>query len=149
MNDYVNSIFAKEHKEYTETFKKGIKLQEIYDKIRVEAKCSVCSVYKKHEGYSQENWKSECKEKGICKKVLDANLKIVENDLLKDSIKERYARNVYNFFSTKKPKLLRRIDEAIIEWEDAFGYDFDGLEKGLRNSLVALIEESGGKYRLL
>ncbi len=149
MNNYINTLFEKEHKEYMNVFMKGIKVQESYDKIRIVAKCCECSVYKKNEGIPQQEWKSECKEKGICKKVLETYLKLVENEKIKDDVKERYARNVFIFFSKDHPLLLRRKDKTTISWEEAFGLEYESLEKGLRNSLVALIEESGGRYRLL
>ena len=148
MNNYANSIFAKEHDEYTMIFKNGIRLQNIYDKVRVEAGCSACSILQKNEGVSQVDWKSECKTKGACKKVLEACLKLEENDKHKDEIKDKYAKNVFDFFAIQSPKLLRRKDNAVIEWKDAFGNEFENLDKGMRSSLVALIEESGGRYRL-
>lgn len=148
MNNYANNIFVTEHDEYTMILKKGIRLQEIYDKVRVEARCSACGILKKNEGFSQADWKSECKTKGACKKVLEACLMLEENDKLKDEIKDKYAKNVFDFFSVQSPKLLRRKDNAMIEWKEAFGNEFEKLDKGMRSSLVALIEESGGRYRL-
>ncbi len=149
MNDYKNNTFYEEHQEYTKCFQKGIKLQDEYDKARVDARCSACSIYIKNEGFPQEQWVKECYDKKNCQKVIIANNKLVENEINKDEIKNRYASKVFSFFSKQKPMLLRRKDKITVSWEDAFGQDYDSLEKGLRNSLVALIEESGGRYRIL
>ena len=58
-----------------------------------------------------------------------------------------YAAEVFRAYSKKKPKLVRVSTEEVYTWEEAFGESFDSLEKGLRHSLVGLVEEPT-RYRL-
>ena len=51
--------------------------------------------------------------------------------------------------SPEKPVLIRRKTGEEVAWMDAFGDKFEKIDPKLYGSLVALIEESGGKYRLL
>ena len=62
--------------------------------------------------------------------------------------KRQYASKVFELLSKTKPELIRRRDSAVINWEDAFGNDFSKLPPELWGSLVALVEEKGGQYRL-
>ena len=48
-----------------------------------------------------------------------------------------------------KPKLLNRQDKTEIPWDKAFDSDFSLLEPGLKTALVALVEQSGGRYRII
>lgn len=71
----------------------------------------------------------------ICRElddVIDEIESFVEND---------YAREVFRIYSKKKPKLIRISTDDVCSWDDAFGTDFDKVEKGLRHSLVGLVEE--------
>ena len=77
----------------------------------------------------------------------------LENDLKKalekeTKFKEKYASKVFAFLSDRKPELVRRRDNQVIKWEDAFGNDFSKLPPELWASLVALVEEKGGQYRI-
>lgn len=62
--------------------------------------------------------------------------------------RDRYAQHVFNYYSATKPILIRDVSKEEVSWRDAFGESFDDLSDGLRDSLVALIEEDGGQYRL-
>ena len=87
----------------------------------------------------------ECKEKKEIVEVCDAlDAVIDEIDML---VENEYSREVFNVYSKKKPKLIRISTDEIFTWEDAFGDDFDKIEKGLRHSLVGLVEEPT-RYKL-
>ena len=57
-----------------------------------------------------------------------------------------YARDIFNKFNKKNPKLICNQSGDVVDWNSAFGTDFNNVSKGLRHSLVGLIE-GGGKYR--
>lgn len=62
-------------------------------------------------------------------------------------IEGNYAHSVFDYYSVKKPILIRiRTGDAVL-WTEAFGDDFDKTTKGQRYSLVGLVE-GGGRYRL-
>ena len=61
---------------------------------------------------------------------------------------EIYAKKVFDELSVVQPLLIRRRDKADVEWIDAFGTDFDLLPIEVKYSLIALVEEAGGQYRI-
>ena len=65
-----------------------------------------------------------------------------------DKFKESYSKKVFEVLSETKPVLLRRRDKQEIAWTEAFGTDFEMLSPELQASLIALVEEKGGQYRL-
>ena len=58
-----------------------------------------------------------------------------------------YSRAVFEYYSSKKPLLLREHTGEEIQWTEAFGESYDKTTPGQRHSLVGLIE-GGGKYKL-
>ena len=58
-----------------------------------------------------------------------------------------YAQAVYNYYSRKKPLLIRIRTGEEVKWQDAYGESFEKLNPGQKHSLVGLIE-GGSKYRI-
>ncbi len=81
----------------------------------------------------------ECGEKdeiiALCDE-LDALSAKIESFIVNE-----YSKEVFRVYSKKKPKLVRVSTDEVFTWEDAFGTDFDSLEKGLKYSLVGLVEK--------
>ena len=71
----------------------------------------------------------------LCNKLDDISAKI------ESFIEKEYSEEVFRVYSKKKPKLVRISTDEVFTWEDAFGTDFDKLEKGLKYSLVGLVEK--------
>lgn len=65
-----------------------------------------------------------------------------------DAFRDTYASKVYSYLSEYKPDLINRQSKATEHWEDAFGEDYSSIDPNLKISLVALVEEVGGKYRI-
>ncbi len=65
-----------------------------------------------------------------------------------EQIREKYAKHVFDYFTLRKPDVIRKKTGDILTWKEAFSDSFSKLDRGLKNSLVALIEEDGGQYRL-
>lgn len=61
-------------------------------------------------------------------------------------IEGEYAEAVFNYYSEKKPLLIRNLTGEEIKWNEAYGDSFAQTTKGQRHSLVGLIE-GGSKYR--
>lgn len=72
---------------------------------------------------------------GLCNELDAASSQI------DDFIENEYALAVFTQYSKKRPKLIRISTDEVYEWEAAFGTDFSKIEKGLRHSLVGLVEE--------
>lgn len=61
-------------------------------------------------------------------------------------VEYEYARDIFEKYNKKCPKLICNETGEIVSWREAFGNDFDILSKNLRHSLVGLME-GGGRYR--
>ena len=80
-----------------------------------------------------------------CKEKIDIIAACNELDAAYEAIdafvENEYAAEVFRVYSKKKPKLIRISTDEVYTWEDAFGISFEQIEKGLRHSLVGLVEE--------
>jgi hypothetical protein len=61
-------------------------------------------------------------------------------------IENIYALAVFEKYSKIKPLLVRIRTQEEVSWEKAFGNTFDSIPKGLRHSLVGLVEDDHGRY---
>ena len=77
-------------------------------------------------------------------KRAEADSKIEEIDHFVENI---YAKDVFDKYVKKRPKLISNRTDCVVSWEEAFGSVFDEIPKGVRHSLVGLVE-GGGLYRL-
>ena len=80
----------------------------------------------------------------------DRNMKEVFKDLCDefDYYNENvYAKAIFDYFSKKKPKLIRVRTKEVFEWDDVFKENFDDITKIDRCVLVGLIEQ-GSKYKI-
>jgi hypothetical protein len=62
-------------------------------------------------------------------------------------IEGRYSEAVFDYYSSRKPKLVRSHTGEIMSWDEAFGTTYGGVSKSLRHSLVGLVE-GGGRYKI-
>ncbi|MCR5092974.1 MAG: hypothetical protein K6B72_03275 [Lachnospiraceae bacterium] len=69
------------------------------------------------------------------------------SDKINALIETEYAKAVFDEYKEKKPNLVRIRTGEIVDWNTAFGDDFESISKSLRHSLVGLVEEPG-RYRL-
>lgn len=74
------------------------------------------------------------------------NLEIVKKEY--EEIKLEYSKMIFSYFSKKKPSILVRKTKEVIPWDDAFSSDFDDLSEDQVRSIIPIIEEDGGRYRL-
>jgi hypothetical protein len=65
-----------------------------------------------------------------------------------DEFVVQYARKIFDNFKVIKPTLIHRRDKLEVSWDNAFGTDFDKISPELKGSIVALVEENGGQYRI-
>ena len=76
---------------------------------------------------------------------LDLNIELL-SEKIDSFIENEYAKAVYKEYSKKKPQLIRISTGETVEWNQAFGDDFESINKSLRHSLVGLVEEHA-RYR--
>ena len=65
-----------------------------------------------------------------------------------DSYSDLYAKKIFDYLKNIKPVLIRKRSNQKVSWDEAFGTDFSKLSNEVKGSLVALVEEDGGQYRL-
>ena len=65
-----------------------------------------------------------------------------------DVFSEVYAKKIFDYLKVCAPVLIRKRNDQKVNWEEAFGADYSTLSKGLKASLIALVEDDGGQYRL-
>lgn len=106
-----------------------------YEKIRLES----VKLQRKHDDVVSESKDSKSK------KLSDALTSIKEKE---DAFTEKYAYEIFSVLSKIQPVLIRKRDLVEMNWDEAFGDDFSKLSYGLKQSLIALIEGSGGQFRI-
>lgn len=72
-----------------------------------------------------------------------------------DKIKEKYseiskdyAKAIFDYLSTMMPELVVRKTKETVSWESVFPESFSEITDDQVKSLIAIIEEDGGRYRL-
>ena len=70
--------------------------------------------------------------------------------MLQDEIIKEYpyAKEIFELLSPIKPRLIVRKDKSVVEWDSVFPESFDELSPKLRKSLISIVEEDGGRYRI-
>lgn len=97
---------------------------------------------KDHALYKKMNSERFLLEEDDAKRV-EADSKIKE---INHFVENNYAKDVFDKYGKKRPKLISNKTDAVVSWEEAFGSVFDEIPKGVRHSLVGLVE-GGGQYR--
>ena len=63
-------------------------------------------------------------------------------------VESEYAKTIFDYLSESKPSLIVRKTKEIIAWDKAYPSSFDALSEDQITSIVALVEEDGGRYRI-
>ncbi len=94
------------------------------------------------------------KQREVCDSMPEGRALEKENKKLEkikgkySEVEREYAKTIFEFFSETKPKLLARKTKEIIAWDKAFPVGFDSLSDDQIKSIIPLIEEDGGRYRI-
>ena len=139
----------KAHKVSKKLSEKNYALEIKLNKLKDKADCWNCIAYqselqKPFEERFQEcaTW---CKYKNKIKRVHADGISAFQD--WDDYDRNEYARIIFDAFSEEKPKLVFQRTKEEVNWIDAFGTDFDKLDRGSKGSLSVLVEDSGGGYR--
>ncbi len=63
-------------------------------------------------------------------------------------VKKEYSLSIFKYFSTIKPDLIVRKTGELVTWNSIFPESIVSPSDDQVRSIIALIEEDGGKYRL-
>ena len=138
--------FKKYHSKLQMLYNKQNDLINQYNEAIELAECLSCNLYSSESCY--ENRHKKC---GDCTK--SKTILIIARELDKisvdidDFIENEYAQAVFEYYNKKKPTLVRIRTDEKYAWEEAFGSEFDRIEKTLKHSLVGLVENTG-RYKI-
>lgn len=147
--EYFGKDFDKIQKKYINALERRYKAQKVFNEVRINAECSLCPIFNINDGGSYSSWMTECDTKKSCKKVVESYQYFEKIAKEFSIIQEMYANIIYKNLCISKPKLIRRKDNEVLDWEAVFESDNMVLDEEKQKSLVALVEEDGGKYRVL
>lgn len=121
--------------------KKNIKKK--YETLLSKSGCTDCSNY---NNGSVDRFLDRFLGCVNCKKLEQMQKVSIELDSIieeiDDYIENEYALKVYEHYAKKQPDLIRISSGKTESWLEAFGDDFNKISKGLRHSLVGLVEEN-------
>ena len=80
------------------------------------------------------------------RKMLNVKQERIEASNKTKLMRKEYAKAVFEILSKERPKLYCRLEKKNIEWDKAFPSTFDDVQEGLYVALVALAEDSIGRY---
>ena len=140
--------FEKEHMLLKAAKEKCFIMHERYGDLKVKAKCIICPIGKAEIYLPMDQKHLQCNNNRACKAVVNGYKKLIKAEKDQAAVRELYSKRIFNFCCDKQPELLLCQTGETVQWNDAFGQEFDDTTLAQRNSLVALVEEDGGKYRL-
>lgn len=119
------------------------KIKKKFETLLSKSGCEECSNYNSGSVDQFTERFSNCSN---CKKFKQMQEVSLELDSIIEEIdgyiENEYALEVYEHFAKKQPDLIRISSGKTESWLEAFGDDFNKISKGLRHSLVGLVEEN-------
>lgn len=115
----------------------------------INGKCILCEKYLENSDVPIEKKFYNCACCNYYNKVrlcIDEYLSVY-NELKK--VSKEYAKEIFETLKKEKPNLLVRTTKEIIKWNQAFPEDFNDVNTNLYSTLIALIEEVAGRYRIV
>ena len=141
--------FKKEHFELQRIEMEIIASQMQFEDAQDSSNCSKCEIGKDDLGKPFESRYQRCKKNLRCGKTVKKYTKLARLEREESEIEENYALSVYNYLAPLKPELIHRQTKEIFRWEDVYSTPFKDLEPGLKTALVAMVENVGGRYRIV
>ena len=141
--------FELEHNELKKLHLRVVDAQDKFDRAADAAKCSTCDIGKADLKLEFCERYQNCRFGLRCGKVCKLYKELSQLKKDEDSLREKYALKVFSLLSDVKPDLMDRQDKTVLSWGKVYGKDFKAFEPGLKTALVALVEEVGGRYRIV
>ena len=141
--------FEKEHNDLQMIRYQVIEAQTRFEKAEDAAGCLTCVINKNDLKNNFYNRFQSCRFDLRCKKVQKLFKEFAVLKKKEETLREEYASKVFEYLSDSKPNLLNREEKKIVPWEEVFQGDFKSFEPALLTALVALVENVGGRYRIV
>ncbi len=123
-------------------------LFERFDYAKDVAKCHGCELFNPLNRVLDQDHFIKCKKNRECSYVIKEYNKLYKNRLLMRKIENDYSHSIFVTLSQEKPKLIVRKTKKMIPWNNVFSEKYDELSEEQRYSLISLIEEDGGEYKI-
>lgn len=136
-------LLKKNSKKLAQLYVAKEEIENKYEILLRKAGCVSCGSYNSGTVDRFAERFSVCSNCKNLEKIREVSSKldlIIEE--IDDYIENEYALKVYECFVKKEPDLIRVRTGETITWKEAFGDDFYAISKGLRHSLVGLVEEN-------
>lgn len=138
--------FRKYSKKLSDLYNESEAVETQYSELTKDAGCPDCHFYGIGENSCYEDKFKLCQECSSSKEILKICRELDRIEKETDSfIETEYAKCVFDFYCRKKPILIRMSTGEEKTWDQAFGECFEKIDRGLRHSLVGLVE-GGGRY---
>ncbi|MBE5743143.1 MAG: hypothetical protein E7358_00305 [Clostridiales bacterium] len=148
MKKLITSKIKNEQKKYNTVVNYVYKCEQLYMKESSKAACFNCAVFEKYRNLALGDRYKQCYNCSACDNVVEAYNKYLYAQAQVDEVIKVYAKVIFEELSIIKPKLISRLDKTTVTWENVFPLNFQEVPDTLMKSIVALIEEDGGKYRI-
>lgn len=145
----VSAKIKKKEKEYYKAKSIYYEADAAYQEACERASCYNCEIDKVAASLPFEKRYSRCKKEKSCSNVVKKHVEFVKAMSEYDETRMEYAQVILEEFGKVKPILYNRITKKDAKWDECFPSSFsEVIKKDLVNSLIALIELDGGRYRL-
>lgn len=140
--------YAKYHKQYIKLTSEYSNIQELFNQERVNAGCDNCDNSKKEKKKKIDEWCENCKSDKACKKVVKIHNELISVKDKLTVVRDNYAEVIFNNLLKKEVKIINIRTKQVSEFSEIYGNTFSSITSEKKDSLVSLIEEDGGLYRV-
>ena len=152
MNKSIEKVIEKKlkktHQQLMQAKEKVSSLYDLLDEARFIAKCRNCEKEKEYSKSLFEQRYISCKSDEACETVVDIAEKIKQAASKEKTIREEYGKVLLRILTEFDPVLINVRDHSEKQWDEVFDSEYDMLSEEKRVSLIALVEEDGGLYRM-
>ena len=123
--------------------------QEKFDSVRSKAKCISCSRFVTIDKELKEDIFRTCEKKRECVLVKNEYQKLLKIRKKYNDTCKVYSEQIFDILAEEKPPLLVRRTEERVSWDSVYTSEYNDLSDELCDVLISMIEEDGGRYRIV
>ena len=120
-----------------------------FEKVVEKSGCHECEKFVTL--YSRKDWTkifNHCTGCKAEKKILEIQKEYIAKSQELTAVKKIYAEAIFDYLSPLNPKLYSRPEKKHVLWNKAFPKSFNDVPEILYASIIALVEQVGGRYTL-
>ncbi len=142
------SIEIKKGQKRLKNIQKNINdLRDKYDEAVESCGCIKCEKYNRGNVLKLADRHTKCEGCKDYSKIVKIAIELEDVEREKEEFVEEFAKIIFDYYSKRKPELIRNVDNKKVNWDEDYGCEYDRLSKALKESLVGLFD-GDGRYRL-